>query len=1021
MPPSDEQPELPRLDDHPELPLFDDPPPPSEPPAPEPIRPTEPPSSEPGTRRLFLGWDRPVLAGVVDRLLAYADGSGTVDLSDTLVIVPTRNAGRRLRESLAVRAAERDAAVFPPLVSTQDFLSSPERLPSGGPLDLAPADHTTARLIWAATLRGLDLDHFRNVFPVDPIGRDLLWAGRVADELLAVRQQLTRGGLDFASAAAILGENGMEPARWEELARIERLAVDRSESLGLADDTRARFRAAEEGRLPAEVGRIVIAAVSELDGLAARALSHLGKTLPVEILVAAPEDCADRFDSFGRPETADWSHAFLDIPEPETRIHDAATPTLQAELACDLLSPGDSPAAWAAVGVPDPEVVAPLEQAATRRGWTTHDPAGRPLSRHAIHYLLEQTAELVSGESFATVGRLLRIPEFAAAMSRHVRRETGSDTGPTRLVRQIDELHERTLPDRLEDAVAAAKRFSTRFADPAAGLAWIADWASRFQRGGFEETLSAYLIELFSETRFDPRENEHGAVAEAARAIAEAEAAFAVTRPMFPKGLDAADRFQLLLGTLRDARLYDERRPDDLDLQGWLELAWEDAARLVVTGMNDHVVPESVVGHAYLPDSARRALGLPDNDSRFARDAYLLTLVLETRRKTGRVDLVFGRQSESGDPLRPSRLLFRCPDEELPARTLQFFGKKSEGGSPQSWSLPWQLQPAPLPDDAKIFSRLSVTQFRSYLQCPFRFYLQHGLRMEEVDSAKSEMDARDFGNLLHDVLERFAQDETAVTSTDPAAIRECFEREIDAWLSLRFGPRLPTPVLIQREAARRRLAWWSEIEAQERTAGWRILETETDITNDERTFQIAGHTISGRIDRIEQHEDGRLRVFDFKTHSVFDAQKKRNKTVAEYHAIPVKRTEDPDDFPEWARFEEGGKPHRWVDLQIPLYLLSLAERFPGRTISGGHVSLGPTEAEVVLDVWEGLDEERLASAKACAEGVVAGVRGKVFWPPAEKLPWRDPFEELLFGEAEESVDSRGFTPSPYPIESPANR
>ena len=93
-----------------------------------------------------------------------------------------------------------------------------------------------------------------------------------------------------------------------------------------------------------------------------------------------------------------------------------------------------------------------------------------------------------------------------------------------------------------------------------------------------------------------------------------------------------------------------------------------------------------------------------------------------------------------------------------PRGRFNFFGGEAPASQPLPWTLPWKLQPRPLPDDARIFQRLSVTQFRSYLSCPFRFYLQHGLGMNEIDPEKSEMDARDFGNLVHDALERFARD-----------------------------------------------------------------------------------------------------------------------------------------------------------------------------------------------------------------------------------------------------------------------
>lgn len=993
--------------EQPELPLFDSTPPELEAPAPVAASPA-PGRAAPGTERLFPGWHRPVLSAVSDQLLSAATGEGVLDLSSLLVVVPTRHAGRRLRETLALEASKQHAAVFPPLVVTQDFFSAPERVPDGNPV----ADREATRLIWAALLLELDLSRFRCVFPIEPIERDLIWAMKTADELLEVRNLLTESGLTFATAADPLRDHDMEPLRWKELARLEALAIRRTHDLGLRDETLARIDAAGDGELPPEIRRILVAATPDLRALTVTALERAALAMPVTIMIHAPESEARRFDAWGRPLPKHWLETRIDIPDAAASIRDAATPALQAELAFSQLGDLDHPATCTAIGVPDPEVIAPLVQLAARRGWSTYDPAGEPVSSHGIYYLLKQTAALLATRSFDAVPHLLGCPDFTGALVKSLPAQEEIPVSATAFLTLIDELRERCLPDQLEDALSGARRNFSKRPELEQGLQWIADWMQRFRKEPFGTVLIDYLSEIFGNRTFTPQETAHGAFSEAAAAILEAGAAFEITRKAFSRRLQPSDRFHLLLELIRQRRLYDEREPDNIDLEGWLELLWEDAPHLILTGMNDHVIPEAIIGHAFLPDSARQALGIPHNDDRFARDAYLLTALIESRKPSpeqssaGRVELLFGRHSESGDPLRPSRLLFQCSDAELPGRTLQFFGGETPTSRPLPWTLPWKLKPQPLPDDARIFQRLSVTQFKSYLTCPFRFYLQHGLRMEEIDPGKSEMDARDFGNLIHDALERFARDPEASVSTDADAIRASLESEIDAILYQRYGSQLSTPVLIQREAARRRLAWWSEIEAAERAAGWRILEPETSISTEDHPFSLAGLPISGRIDRIEEHADGRLRVFDFKTHAVYDTTKHTNRTVAEFHIAPIKRTEDPETFPSWSLLEnENGKPARWIDLQIPIYLIALNKRYPDREITGGHIALGPTHAEIVLDLWDGLNENLLSSARTCAEGVIAAVQERKFWPPAARLPWNDPFEELLFGEPEASVDA----------------
>src|SRR5690349_4825275 len=73
-------------------------------------------------RRHFLSWERPLLPQAVAFLAADWDGAGPLDLAHWLVIVPTRQSGRRLREALAEHAAAREQAVFPPRVITPEAL-----------------------------------------------------------------------------------------------------------------------------------------------------------------------------------------------------------------------------------------------------------------------------------------------------------------------------------------------------------------------------------------------------------------------------------------------------------------------------------------------------------------------------------------------------------------------------------------------------------------------------------------------------------------------------------------------------------------------------------------------------------------------------------------------------------------------------------------------------------------------------------------------------------------------------------
>ena len=959
-----------------------------------------PPDSPGGPRRHFLGWEAPVLETTVAFLARDWRDGGPLDLSDHLVIVATRQAGRRLRERLALHASTRGTAVLPPLVVTPNYLFAPARLDGVARTVASPQ---AALLFWTALLQRLPLASFRRVFPVDPVEQSLQWAVGNARELLAVRDLLVESRHDFRSAAECLFAEGIEPGRWQELASIERAAVQMIEAGGLVDPGLASLAAEREGVLPGTVRHIIVAAVPDLRPLAAAALARHATVVPTTILVPAPGTEAGAFDSFGRPLPAAWLGRGITFEDPGRTLHACGTPAVQAERCLELLSDYEEPAACAAIGLPDPDIAPTLEQRLLAGGIRTYDPAGRAVSREGIHHLLHLVRELEAGEGHDTFRQLLRCPGFAAAMLPEKSRDR-LRTG--RLLGDSDFLAADHLPGDLGDALAALRRNPDKHTTLASVIEGTLAFLGRIRRGGdFTEELCAFLSDVFGEKRLSPHDPETAVLEEVADAIHALESDLAGADPAFVEPPRAGDRLHLLLTALGDRRVYPERGPRDLDLQGWLELIWEDAPHLLLTGMNDHAVPEAVVGHAFLPDSARRLLGVPDNDARFARDAFVLTLLVESRRSKGRLDLLFGRITASGDPLRPSRLLFQCQDEELAGRTLRLFRESGGEHLPPARTLAWRLKPAPLPPDHRIFQRISVTAFKTYLTCPFRYYLKHGLDMKPVEPGKRELDSSEFGNAIHAALEAYGRDGNLRRSTDAAAITACLGSEVDRWFLHRFGPRLSTPLLIQREAARRRLARWAAIEAEQRALGWEILEVETDLGKDPAwTFVIDGMPVTGRIDRIERHPAEGLRVFDFKTLSPMENG--RRKTVDRFHLVNVKRTEDPGTFPDWARTVDAkGRELRWIDLQVPLYHLALSRRFPGESITAGYVTLGRTAEEIALDLWHDLDESILNSALDCAVGVTRAIRGGIFWPPNEQMPEWDEFRAMLSPTAAVAVDA----------------
>ena len=111
----------------------------------------------------------------------------------------------------------------------------------------------------------------------------------------------------------------------------------------------------------------------------------------------------------------------------------------------------------------------------------------------------------------------------------------------------------------------------------------------------------------------------------------------AAARPAFTD-LTNAEWWELVLTQFGESLRFDARPAGAIDLLGWLELLWEDAPHLVVTGLNDGRLPETVAGDPFLPEALRARLGLKTNEARFARDAYLLAALTACRTGAGRLD-----------------------------------------------------------------------------------------------------------------------------------------------------------------------------------------------------------------------------------------------------------------------------------------------------------------------------------------------------------------------------------------------
>lgn len=913
-------------------------------------------------RRHFLTWARPLLPQAADFLAGDWDGKGPLDLSRVLVIVPTKQAGRRLRETLAAHAAKRGQGAFAPRVMTPDALLST-------PMDATAASRLDSLLAWCAVFRDLRLDEFREVFPVDPALRNFSWTLRLAQEFSGLQKNLAEGGLRIADVVTKTSESFAERPRWQQLRALEFRHDEVLARAGLIDDKTARIAAAGKPWLT-DLDRIVLLAVPDPLPLALVALEAHAASIPVTVAIFASPDEAGNFDAWGRPIPEQWERRELKLEEFESRVHVCADPVAQGDRLAEIAQRYEPREGWVAFGIADPEILPPLEGALQRLRIPAFNPEGSPRRHEALHQLLSALAELLREPAFSNVEALARCPDFIF----YLEGKSGGSFSVRDWLDGLDKLRADHLPGDLASALKQASKPGNKL-EVTNGLRAMGALREKLRENDFEGGSTAVLLEIYRGREIDLKTEASSRFESAATIWTETLRACAEARERFGD-LAAGDWWELALRTFGDSVWTTEKPESALELQGWLELAWENAPHLMVAGLNDGRVPEAVMGDAFLPESLRARLGLKTNPARFARDAYLLQALASSRESGGRLDLFFGKNSLAGEPLRPSRLLLRCPDESLPSRVAFLFRTPEKTEQPISWHRAWKLKPR----KEKPPARVAVTGLKAWLDCPFRFYLRHVLKMNAIDPAKNELDAFDFGTLCHGALEGLGGPALRDCADEPT-LKNFLLSEFDRLARDKYGVTLSLPLLIQIESARQRLAKAAEVQARERADGWAIIAVERKIE-----ILCEGIVIRGRIDRIERNEKtGQVRVLDYKTSDTAIAPRE-----AHLRSIHAEET-----LPEWARVTVDDRERGWVDLQLPLYRDALGAEF-GPDVACAYFNLPKAAGETGLLLWENFSLELQESAMRCARGICASIKAGVFWPPNEKVKAeRDDFAALF--------------------------
>ena len=316
--------------------------------------------------------------------------------------------------------------------------------------------------------------------------------------------------------------------------------------------------------------------------------------------------------------------------------------------------------------------------------------------------------------------------------------------------------------------------------------------------------------------------------------------------------------------------------------------AFDDIA---VVGVVENEWPSKPKRNIFYPASLLKSLGWPtEKDRRAAADAHFLDLVASASRRT----------TISTFTLEDDALVTRSMQlDELPRARLSSVAAEPDGaahvlvdealalgdgvpaaltGAPREWAA---LRAGQTADEPRFHGGIgrqssrtwSVSALETYLGCPFKFFAQHVLALEEEPDDEEVMDPRRQGLLVHQVFEDFFREWQAggrqtITESNLDEARALFVDVVDRALAplpdaeagLERTRLLGSPAAAGLGEAVFRM----EAERPERVIE-RLLEHRLE---GEFTIRAAGDerrvALRGKADRIDLLDDGTFRLIDYK-------------------------------------------------------------------------------------------------------------------------------------------------------------
>jgi ATP-dependent helicase/nuclease subunit B len=279
---------------------------------------------------------------------------------------------------------------------------------------------------------------------------------------------------------------------------------------------------------------------------------------------------------------------------------------------------------------------------------------------------------------------------------------------------------------------------------------------------------------------------------------------------------------------------------------------------VILAGLNEGVWPEPADPGPWLNRAMRAALGFPPPERKTRLAAHDFWQLMGAR------EVVLTRALKSGGaPTVPSRWLMRLQT------LLKGLGLEDALDAPRPW-LHWASlrneaappsptkAPAPCPPLAARPRSLSVSDIERLIANPYAIYARHILALTPLNPLEAEPGGAEKGQIIHEVLHRFARRHAEALPRDPARI---LLRIFDECAAL-YGDRAHVQAF-WRPRMERFALWFAETEAARRNGALVLSELRGRFE-----FEAPGgpFVLRARADRVDLDPmTGALAIYDYKS------------------------------------------------------------------------------------------------------------------------------------------------------------